>query len=58
VASAVGKLPNRSLPFQGGHVLAHRRLRQLERIGGAGEGAAGRDALQHLEPPDMGYQFH
>jgi hypothetical protein len=95
VASAVGKLPTRSLPlrrpvispsscsdqgesgvgqldrarsafdqrqvhrpFQGRDVLAHRRLRHLERIGGAGEGTAGRDALQHLEPPDMRYQFH
>jgi hypothetical protein len=39
-------------------VLAHRRLRQLKRIGSPGKRAAGRDALQYLEPPDMGYQFH
>ena len=45
-------------PFQGRDVLAHRQLRHLERIGGAGEGTAGRDAVQYLEPPDMRYQFH
>ena len=45
-------------PFQGRDVLAHRRLRHLERIGGAGEGSAGGDALQDLELPDMRYQFH
>jgi hypothetical protein len=45
-------------PFQGRDVLAHRRLRHLEGTGGAGEGAAGRDALQHLQPPDVDYKFH
>jgi len=42
-------------PFQGRDVLAHRRLRHLERISGAGEGTAGRDALQDLESPDVSY---
>ena len=45
-------------PFQGRDVLAHRQLGHLQRLGGCGEGTAGGDALQHLEPPDMSYQLH
>jgi hypothetical protein len=45
-------------PFQRRDMLTHRRLRHLERLGGPGERTARRDPVQHLEPPDVGYQFH
>jgi hypothetical protein len=51
------RTPQRTHRVRGLTALMARRVRTA--LGGtAGEGTAGRDAIQYLEPPDMRYQFH
>ena len=46
------------LAFKRGDVLADRRLRQAQRLGGGGERAACGDLAEDPDTADMSYQFH
>jgi hypothetical protein len=41
------------LPVQLGEVLGHRRRRAVQRVGGGGDGAVGRDGLERAEPGEV-----
>jgi hypothetical protein len=57
-AGAALDQPLPDLALERGHVLAHRRLRERQRVGRGREGAVRGDLPEHPEPSHVDHQCH